>query len=76
MTEPAIRIEGLGKEYVIGGAESYQENFREMMASALIAPFRKFRRLGGKDSQQERFWALKASVSGTRQTRRQPRTRT
>lgn len=59
MTEPAIHIEGLGKEYVIGGAESYQETFREMMASTLTAPFRKFRRLGGTDHRQERFWALK-----------------
>ncbi len=33
MSQPVIRIEGLGKEYVIGRRESGRETFREMLTS-------------------------------------------
>ncbi len=59
MVEPAIRVQDLGKEYLIGGAESYQQDFREMLTNALTAPLVKLRRLGGTDHEQNRLWALK-----------------
>lgn len=52
---PAIRVEGLGKEYVIG-ARQHAETFREVLAGALAAPFRRLR--GGRPP-SERFWALR-----------------
>lgn len=55
----AISAEGVGKEYQLGGAEKRDETFREMVMSALAAPFRRMKRLGGSDSETERFWALK-----------------
>ncbi|MGB7972114.1 MAG: ABC transporter ATP-binding protein [Candidatus Deferrimicrobiaceae bacterium] len=55
---PAIRVENLSKEYVIGGAETGRDNLREALAEALLAPFRRFRRLAGNVTQEERFLAL------------------
>jgi lipopolysaccharide transport system ATP-binding protein len=59
MTEPAIEIQGLGKQYQLGGAEARYLTFRDMLISSLLAPFKKLRRLGGKDEQAETIWALK-----------------
>jgi hypothetical protein len=56
---PAIKIEDLSKEYVIGARESGRNSFREFIADSLLAPFRRFRRLRGDAPQHERFWALK-----------------
>ncbi len=55
---PAIRIESLGKEYIIGRRQSRQ-TFREMLVSVLGAPMQRLRRLRGKVDEEERFWALK-----------------
>ena len=44
MAQPVIRVEGLGKEYVIGGREAGRETFREMLTSSFMAPIRRFRR--------------------------------
>src|SRR5262245_43612082 len=59
MSAPIIRIEGLGKEYVIGGREKVNETFREMVVSSLTAPVRRFRKLSGQVEAEERFWAIK-----------------
>ncbi len=59
MSEPVIKVEGLGKEYVIGGREKAHETFRDMLGSSLAAPLRRFRRLSGQVEAEERFWALK-----------------
>ena len=58
MTKYAIQVEGLGKEYVIGGVEQRHDSFRDMLTGTLTAPFRKLRKLGGEASDEERFWAL------------------
>ena len=58
MKGAAIRVEGLGKEYMLGGAETHHETFREMLVGTFSAPLKKLRRLGGTDRAQERFWAL------------------
>ncbi|MGH8131316.1 MAG: ABC transporter ATP-binding protein [Steroidobacteraceae bacterium] len=59
MTRPAIRIVNLSKEYRIGAREGAQESFREMLAGALTAPFRRLRRLGGANTDSESLWALR-----------------
>ena len=55
----AISVDKLGKEYVIGQRENASETFREMLVSAMAAPFRRLKRLGGNVVPQERIWALK-----------------
>jgi lipopolysaccharide transport system ATP-binding protein len=59
MSKYAIQVEGLSKEYIIGGAEQRHDSFREMLRGAISSPLRNFRRLGGDVGQEERFWALK-----------------
>ena len=56
VSAPAIRAEGLGKEYSIGSHPRSQETFREMLWAALSAPFGRI--LGGGRPEAERFWAL------------------
>jgi len=55
----AIRVSGLGKEYVLGGAERVDESFREMLLGSLTAPFRRLKKLQGESVENDRFWALK-----------------
>lgn len=59
MNKPAIQVENLGKEYIIGGAEQQYTSFRELLTGSLTAPLRKLRKLGGESRVEERFWALK-----------------
>ena len=56
---PAVKVEGISKEYVLGSREKAQETFREMVASALLAPYRRFRQLAGEVPEEQRFFALK-----------------
>ena len=56
---PAIKVQNLSKEYVIGGRSKPQESFREMLAEAFMSPYRRYRRLTGDVSKEERFFALK-----------------
>jgi lipopolysaccharide transport system ATP-binding protein len=58
MSAPAVEVESLWKEYAIGGQENRPDNFREMLSSALSAPFRRFLR-DGAEAPSEQFWALK-----------------
>ena len=46
MTEYAIRVEGLCKEYVIGGREKGYRTFRESITDAIAAPLRRLRAIG------------------------------
>ena len=60
MSSPIISVEGLGKEYVIGGRERGSETFREMLTSSLGVPFKRLRQFSGAPAtEEERFWALK-----------------
>lgn len=56
---PAIRVQNLSKEYVIGGRPTPRETFRETLADAILSPYRRFRRLTGDVPKEERFFALK-----------------
>ena len=53
----AIKVENLGKEFVIGGALR-SENFREYLSGLLLAPFRRFKELSGNVDASQRFKAL------------------
>lgn len=63
MSNLAIRVEGLGKEYRIGGRQESYKTLREELTSTFTAPFRRLRQLtrgtnnGGITN--DRFWALK-----------------
>lgn len=58
MTQPAIKVEGLYKEYVVGHAHERHDTFYELLTSALKAPLKRLRNLGGQSEEKERFWAL------------------
>jgi len=60
MTKPAIQVEGLAKEYVVGRASQPLGTFYDLLASGLKAPLRRLRQLGSAgDDSTERFWALR-----------------
>jgi len=59
MSSTVIKVEGLGKEYVIGERERGNKTFREMLTSSFSAPIRRVRKLRGEVTPEERFWALK-----------------
>src|SRR3974390_1744354 len=59
MSRTVIKVEGLGKEYIIGKHEKRSETFGEMLTSSLAAPFRRLRKLSGDVAPEERIWALK-----------------
>ncbi len=57
-SEPAISIHSVAKRYAIGRTQQTTQ-FRESLVSMLGAPFRRLRRLGGRDSADTtEFWAL------------------
>lgn len=63
MSSPAIRVEGLSKEYRIGGARPTR-SLRESITNGLAMPFRKTARLlrgqaTGASGLDESFWALR-----------------
>jgi lipopolysaccharide transport system ATP-binding protein len=55
--KPIIRIENLGKSYRIGGLHPGYVTFREMIAGAVVAPFKRLGGAGGRA--RETLWALK-----------------
>jgi lipopolysaccharide transport system ATP-binding protein len=59
MSPPVIKVEGLGKQYVIGSRENGRETFREMLAATAAAPFRRLQKLRDKATPEERIWVLK-----------------
>ena len=54
--EPALRVEALGKEYLLDPAQQKNETFRELLTRVAIAPWRSMG--GGPRLRTERFWAL------------------
>ncbi|MEM7357721.1 MAG: ABC transporter ATP-binding protein [Pseudomonadota bacterium] len=56
--DQAIIAQGLGKEYILGGAEQHHDTFRDLLRGMLTAPFRKFKKLSG-NTDENLFWALK-----------------
>ena len=64
MSDIAVRVEGLGKEYKIGGKQEAYGNLRDTISSAFTAPFKKASSLlrgqaYGAAGLSESIWALK-----------------
>jgi lipopolysaccharide transport system ATP-binding protein len=59
MTDYVIRVEGVWKEYLIGGCERAARTFRESISDVIAAPLRRLRAIGQEPPPEDRFWALK-----------------
>ena len=59
MAKPAIRVEGLWKEYVIGAQQKAHGTFYDMLSTSLAAPFRALRGRTAEEQAAESFWALR-----------------
>jgi lipopolysaccharide transport system ATP-binding protein len=59
MSDVAIRVENLGKQYRIGGPRVRYKTLRESIMGAVTSPIRRFRNPKSKIQNQETIWALK-----------------
>jgi len=59
MSLPAIKVEGLWKEYTVGAAQQRNETFYDLLANSIKVPFNRMRNFGGKTEANEQFWALR-----------------
>src|ERR1700730_8272207 len=59
MSQAAIKVENLSKQYVIGASEDKYRTFREALSDMVSAPIRRMRTLGGATSEATTHWALK-----------------
>jgi lipopolysaccharide transport system ATP-binding protein len=59
MGELAVRVEGLGKEYRLGGPRERYSTLRDRVNTLASAPFRALRGRGERSEQSPPFWALK-----------------
>lgn len=64
MSDVAVRVEGLGKKYHIGGLQKTNNRLGDQLTAALLSPFRRARRLmsgesSGASGLDQEFWALK-----------------
>ena len=59
MSQPAIKVEGLWKEYVVGTEQDRHGTFYDLLANAIKSPFKRLRQLGGESAEADRFWALR-----------------
>ncbi len=59
MSELAIRVDNLGKQYRIGAAQPRYRTLRESLVDSFAAPFRVFRKSAIRNPQSAILWALK-----------------
>jgi lipopolysaccharide transport system ATP-binding protein len=59
MSELAVRIEGLGKEYRLGARRERYSTLRDQLNKLVFGTFRAFRSRGECFEQSQPFWALK-----------------
>ena len=59
MSPPAIKVEGLWKQYTVGAAQQRHSTFYDLLAHSIKAPFSRLRSLGGQVEEAEQFWALR-----------------
>jgi ABC-type polysaccharide/polyol phosphate transport system ATPase subunit len=59
MTQPAIKVDRVWKEYVVGRPQSTHGTFYDLLSSAMTTPLKRLRELRGHGSEAERFWALR-----------------
>jgi lipopolysaccharide transport system ATP-binding protein len=58
MTTPAIKVEGLWKQYSVGAAQQVHGTFYDALSQLIRAPFDRLRKLGGESESADQFWAL------------------
>ncbi len=58
-SSPAIIVENLSKQYVLGGEVDQTQTFRDMLTGIFKQPVQRLKRLQGSSKSQEKFWALK-----------------
>jgi lipopolysaccharide transport system ATP-binding protein len=59
MSNSAVIVENLSKQYRIGLRAKRDRSWRETATDVLSYPFRRFSKLGGRLTDEDRFWALK-----------------
>jgi len=59
MTDIAVRVDNLSKQYRIGGPQARYKTLRESLVDTASAPLRRLRRLGQPSPENETIWALK-----------------
>ena len=59
MSNPAIIVDGLSKQYRIGLREKRHQTFREAIGDLISAPLRRFQKLREKTNGEDTIWALK-----------------
>jgi len=59
MSSDAIVVDRLGKQYTIGATPIGDRTLGESLTSWAAGPWRRFRRMGGRDANARTFWALK-----------------
>jgi len=59
MSEQAISVRDLGKQYRIGGRQQRHDTFIATLTSAMTSPFRRLTGLGGGVPVEKLFWALR-----------------
>ena len=55
----SISVENIGKQYHVGIQEPGYTTFREAVTSAVLSPWRNFKRLSGRVHADHTFWALR-----------------
>jgi lipopolysaccharide transport system ATP-binding protein len=59
MSERAISVRDLGKQYRIGGRQQRHETFVAALTSAMASPFRRLTNIGDGVPAEQLFWALR-----------------
>jgi lipopolysaccharide transport system ATP-binding protein len=59
MSDIAVRVENLSKQYRIGGPQARYKTMRESLVDVAAAPVRRLRHLGRPTPPEETIWALK-----------------
>jgi len=59
MSQLAVRVQGLGKEYRLGGPRERYTTVRDQLSKLASAPFRALRGRRDRSEQSPSFWALK-----------------
>lgn len=59
MSLPAIKVEGLWKEYTLGTPQQRTGTFYDLLTHSIKAPLNRLRKLGGLSDISEQFWALR-----------------
>ncbi|MCH7873210.1 MAG: ABC transporter ATP-binding protein, partial [Planctomycetes bacterium] len=59
MSQAAITVENIGKQYKIGLRAVTHRTFREAITGALSAPFRRLKTLSGRSNGDDLIWSLR-----------------